>query len=194
MSKYYNFAFLLYPESCKSDFMETLEQLNTPVYCILHDKDTVIDENGEVVPKKPHYHVMIRFKNPRSENTGKKICLQCGGNGHLKKIVSCQGYARYLMHLDDEFKHHYSREEVIALNDNLDKKYDEIIATDDRIGNKNEILAEVIRYCNTNRLIAFCQLVNYCIDNRLDWLPVVKCNAHMINTYIKSQYWYNGLN
>ena len=194
MSKYCNFAFLLYPESCNSNFVSILENLNTPVYYILHDKDTIIDENGKIVPKKPHYHVMIIFANPRSENTGKEICLQCGGNGHLKKIISRQGYARYLMHLDEEFKYHYNRSEVITINDNFEKKYDDIISIDNHTNKQNEILAEILQYAKRNRLIAYCQLVDYCVAERLDWLPIVRKNSHMIYTYLKSLNWYNSLN
>ena len=194
MSKHCNFAFLLYPESCNSNFAEILDRLNTPVYYILHDKDTIIDGSGEVVPKKPHYHVMVRWENPHSENTARKISLQCGGNGYLERLISCQGYARYLMHLDDEFKYHYDRSEIIVLNDNLKKKYDDIIVVDDRTDNKTEILAEIIRYCNHNNLIAFCQLIDYCVDCRLDWLPIVRRNANMLTAYIKSQHWYNTYN
>lgn len=194
MSKHCNFAFLLYPESCNPNFINILSGLNTPVYYILHDKDTIINEKGEVKPKKPHYHVMIRWENPHSENTAKKINIQCGGSGYLERLISRQGYARYLMHLDDEFKYRYDRTEVIVINDNLDKKYDDLIIADERTDNKTEILAEIIRYCNHNKLIAFCQLINYCVDCRLDWLPIVRRNANMLTAYIKSQYWYNGYN
>lgn len=195
MSKKCNFAFLLYPESCSPTFKYTLEQLKIPVYYILHDKDEVLHpETFEKMPKKPHYHVMLVFPTPRSENTAKKICLQCGGNGHLENIVSRKGYARYLMHLDEEYKHKYSRNEVITMNDTGKYSYDCVIETEEeKLSKVDETLADIIIYCKHNNLIAYCQLVDYCVCSRPDWLPVVRKYSQMIYSYLKSLEWYSNL-
>lgn len=196
MSKKCNFAFLLYPESCDPNFKYTLEGLKIPVYYILHDKDWVIHpETFEKVPKKPHYHVMMIFPTPRSENTAKKISLQCGGNGHLENIVSRKGYARYLMHLDESYKYKYDRSEVITMNDSGKFSYDYVIETEEeKMSRTDETLAEIIVHCRSNRYIAYCQLIDFCICSRPDWLPVIRKYSVMIYNYLKSSEWYNSLN
>lgn len=191
MSKSRNFAFVLYPESVNSNWKRILTDLNQPCFYILHDKDTVIDKNtGEVVQKKPHYHVMIMFSTPRSDNTAKKISIMCGGNGHLETLISKRGYARYLCHIDDEFKYKYDYNKVCSVNG---ANYTDCIATDaEMVDKNNDLLAEIIKYCNDNNIIAYCQIVDYCIANRRDWLPIIRKNSHMICAYVKSKFWYNS--
>ena len=195
MQKSCNYAFILYPESCNPYFPQILKDLGTPAYYIKHDKDVILDEEfNKVVPKKSHFHVFLVFPNPRSENTAKKICLQCGGNGYLETVVSRKGYARYLMHLDDKLKYQYERQEVYTINATGKYDYDKLIATEaDLINEYNDTLADIITYCKHNYIIAFSQLVDYCVTNRRDWLPVVRKNTHMLYSYIQSMTWAQSL-
>ena len=56
-----SFCILLYPDcSAHMDALNFIRQ-NYSYAAILHDKD--LDDNGEL--KKPHFHVVIRFPNPR---------------------------------------------------------------------------------------------------------------------------------
>lgn len=181
VSKKREFAFVLYEESASKDWEQILSQLHQRVFWILHDKD--VSSNG--TPKKPHYHIMILFDNPRSPNTIQSLCSKCGGNGHLEELVSRRGYARYLCHMDDPDKHQYDATEVHSLcgaNYML-----EIMSKAELKSNKLAMIAEIIQFCDDNVVFFYSDLIRYCIAHRSDWLEMlVSYNGHIIKDYIKS--------
>lgn len=187
-----DFAFILYPESANPKWKQILSDLKLPVFWVFHDKDTVIDdETGEMVPKKPHYHVMLMFSNPRSENTAKKISIRCGGNGHLEELITRRGYARYLIHIDDPEKYQYSSNDVVCLG-GADYNALSMTVTDIKKA-EDDMLVDVISYCKSTNIIAYCQLIDYCIESRRDWLSFLRSpNGRIVRDYIKSHYWYNS--
>ena len=185
-----DFAFLLYPESVNSKWKQILSDLKVPVFWILHDKDTIVDEEtGKTILKKPHYHVMLMFENPRFETTAQNICIQCGGNGHLESITSKRGYARYLTHIDDSEKYRYSSNDVVCLGG---ADYNAISMSLTDIKNvEDNILIDVINYCKMSNIIAYCQLIDYCIEEKREWLSFLRSpNGRIVRDYIKSHYWY----
>lgn len=187
-----DFAFLLYPESVNPKWKQILSDLKIPVFWILHDKDTIIDEKtGETIPKKPHYHVMLMFENPRFESTARDICIQCGGNGHLETITSKRGYSRYLTHIDDFEKYQYSVNDVVCLG-GADYNTSSMTVTDIKNA-EDDILVDVIDYCKSMNIVAYCQLIDYCIENKREWLSFLRSpNGRIVRDYIKSHYWYNS--
>lgn len=175
------FAFVLYEESISEDWEQVLSQLHQRVFWVLHDKD--VSSNG--APKKPHYHVMVLFDNPRSPNTVRSLCIRCGGNGHLEELMSRRGYARYLCHMDDPNKYQYDIDEVHSLcgaNYML-----EIMSKTELKNNKLAMITEIIQFCDDNVVFFYSDLIRYCIVHRPDWLELlVSYNGHIIKDYIKS--------
>ena len=175
------FAFVLYQESASEDWEQILNQLHQRVFWILHDKD--MSSNG--TPKKPHYHVMILFDNPRSSNTVRDLCIKCGGNGHLEELMSRRGYARYLCHMDDPDKHQYDTTEVHNLcgaNYML-----EIMSKTELKSNRLAMITEIIQFCDDNVIFYYADLIRYCIIHKPEWLELlVSYNGHIIKDYIKS--------
>lgn len=54
---------------CYNDVLDIVKELNYKLYAfIIHDKDKVIDENGNEQPKQVHKHIMMELKNPVSFN------------------------------------------------------------------------------------------------------------------------------
>ena len=181
VSKRREFAFVLYEESAAENWEQVLSQLHQRVFWILHDKDV----SSDGTPKKPHYHIMILFDNPRSLNTVQSLCSKCGGNGHLEEIISRRGYARYLCHMDDPDKHQYDVTEVHSLcgaNYML-----EIMSKVELKNNKLAVITEIIQFCDDNVVFFYADLIKYCIAYRPDWLEVlISYNGHIIKDYIKS--------
>ncbi len=117
MSRSRTFCFVLYPDD--ESQMETFKYIvsNFDYAYILHDKDTysndVIDKDtNELVNragdlKKPHYHFIISFKNPRKADKLKEELK-------LSHIETCNFYfySRYLIHLDDKDKYQYSQLDI----------------------------------------------------------------------------------
>lgn len=118
MSRYRTFACELYPED--DEHMKILEYIIKyyEYAYILHDKDIwdeeKVDDDGVTIHnvgdiKKPHYHVIISFKNPRSLE---KLKNELG----VKHLETCNFYfyARYLIHKDYPRKYQYEEKEIIT--------------------------------------------------------------------------------
>lgn len=181
VSKRREFAFILYEESASEGWEQVLKQLHQRVFWILHDKDV----GSDGMPKKPHYHVMVLFDNPRSLSTVQSLCSRCGGNGHLEEVVSRRGYARYLCHMDDPDKHQYDTTEVHSLcgaNYML-----EIMSKAELKNSKLAMITEIIQFCDDNMVFFYADLIRYCIAYRPDWLEMlISYNGHIVKDYIKS--------
>lgn len=110
------FACIVYPDSSPSDWVDRLrdshvEALISP----LHDKD--VDSSGN--PKKPHYHLMLRFPGKKSRDSVSSLLDSVLGSNRLKtfqSVGSTRGYARYLCHLDEpEDVPRYDPDSVVCL-------------------------------------------------------------------------------
>ena len=108
-----NWGMILYPESVPDNWVEILNQYFVPWAYILHDKDTKIDENGEITVKKPHYHVLIKFSNQKSYRQMLSLKGKLKGLNPMP-LESIKGYARDFLHLDnqDAHQHKYDISEV----------------------------------------------------------------------------------
>lgn len=127
------FALELYPEdNSHCEILDYIISYFEYAY-ILHDKDKhledVIDEETKEIKyktgelKKPHWHVIISFKNPRSVKSIKNELM-------LAHVETCNFYAysRYLIHKDTPKKYQYSKDEIktnmeLRINNALERDY-----------------------------------------------------------------------
>lgn len=112
MKRSRTFACELYPED--DSHMITLDYIknNFEYAYILHDKDIFeedTEEHKKGEKKKPHFHVLLSFKNARSDDSLKKEL-------NLKHIETSNFYAytRYLIHLGYPQKYQYSSNDIIT--------------------------------------------------------------------------------
>ena len=112
MARSSNWLFCVYPESLPDDWQDYLISTHVQT-CVspLHDRD--INPTGE--PKKPHYHVLVRFESLKSEE--QVISLYSYLNG-TKPIVcqSVRGSVRYFCHLDNPEKYQYDVNDIKTFN------------------------------------------------------------------------------
>lgn len=179
LTKFRNFTCELYPEDLSH--MSILEYIiqNFTYAFILHDKDvfdkTIIDEDtGEIKHnigelKKPHYHVIISFKNPRDIRKLKEEL-------ELNHIESCNFYAytRYLIHKDSPKKHQYKVDDITTnmwtrVNNALKRDYN-AQEQDSRI---------LLDFIYSRNFTTFRDLVDYAIEN--DCLTELKKNTYFYN-------------
>lgn len=112
MARSSNWLFCVYPESLPDDWLDYITQ--THVQCCispLHDKDT--NPTGE--PKKPHFHVLVRFESLKSEEQVESLFSYLNGT----KPIICQsvrGSVRYFCHLDNPEKAQYQIEDIKTFN------------------------------------------------------------------------------
>lgn len=162
------FACVLYPEDfTHKDILNFITSHFDYAY-ILHDKDTL--EDGSL--KKPHYHVIIKFQNPRSLSKIKEIL-------NLNYIETCNfySYSRYLIHLDDSNKHQYSRACIIS---NIREQVSACLGSE--ICSSNLDAKILLDYIKTNKP-NFYELTFYAHDFNL--LTELKKNAFFYKTLVE---------
>lgn len=98
------FMILLYPDSesyvCDEVLSKIIEYAEEWSY-ILHDKDIDSEENT----KRAHYHVCVKWKNPRTRGT---IANQIGiEKNYIERLKNWRVGNRYLLHMDDQDKYQY---------------------------------------------------------------------------------------
>lgn len=98
------FCVILYPDD--QSHMEALEKIKEcfdSAY-ILHDSDTL--DTGEL--KKPHYHVVFTFPNPRYLSS---VAEDLGiPENYIERCLKLNSALRYLIHADNPDKFQYSLE------------------------------------------------------------------------------------
>lgn len=89
------------------------------VLTVCHDKDTYLydesDEDGNIIHsagelKKPHYHVLVQFRNPRYiSGVAKELDIE----EHLiQKCNSFDSYVIYMTHRDEPLKYQYELKDL----------------------------------------------------------------------------------
>lgn len=150
-----NFNLVLYDED--ETHIRALEyiQKNYDYAMILHDKD-FDEKTGEI--KKPHYHIVIRFKNAKW-NTALADELNITPN-YIEESRNLKRSLQYLIHYNDENKHSYDMEEVQGT---LTKLLIETINTENKT--ESEKVIELLNYIdNSDEFIDVDQFLRYCAD------------------------------
>lgn len=180
VSKTRNWAFVVYPESAPDGWGDLLSDTHIPAFISpLHDRDT--DENGEV--KKAHYHIVLMFDGPITQQRANGIIAPFGGTKSAEYIKSLRGYVRYLAHLDNPNKAQYDPSEIIALNgaDLADTLKGNLSDSD-----KYSMIGEIMNYCEDTATYEFSALVQYAVHEKQDWLPVIVNKAYFVNRFLDS--------
>lgn len=148
---------------------------------ILHDKDKweqdVIDKDtGEIIHKmgdlkKPHWHVIICFKNPRYI---KKLKDEL----NLKHIETCNfyAYARYLIHKDNPKKYQY---ELSEIKTNMELRINNAINRDYEQSEQDTRL--LYKYIQDKNFVSFRSLTDFAIEN--DCLSELKKNVYFYKQF-----------
>lgn len=151
------FTFLLYPESLPDEWLSKLESnIAEPVAISpLHDKDIMgYDDVGNVIYKKPHYHVMYIANSSVTADAVSKKIKRCLGNQSvaLTKIVdNCENLYKYFTHESKDAikkkKHVYSSADMVHLNNFDIARYIRFSKEE-----KDEFLQFLIRYIIENKI------------------------------------------
>lgn len=175
-----NFVTIVYPESAPKNWIEILDEMHISAFISpLHDMDCNAD--GEV--KKAHYHVIIMFDSVKTESQAQEIIDKIGGVGY-QKVNSIRAHSRYLCHLDNADKHQYPITQVIALGG---ANYGQLISSP---SDKYGAIKEMIQWCKETGTIAYCDLLDYALENREDWYITLCDNGtYIVKEYLKSKSW-----
>lgn len=169
-------AFVLYPESAPTDWIEKLQLKG--VSCAispLHDKD--LNPTGE--PKKPHYHIVLAYGSPTTYNNVKALTEELNCPIPIP-LESCRGYYRYLTHKDNPEKYQYNEKEIQTLN-----AFDvTTILTNSELA---MLKIEIQKLIRENNIIEYADLMNILLDSELYELwNVASNNTVFFDRYIQS--------
>lgn len=187
MARSRTFALELYPEDYMHvDKLEYIKNYFDYAY-ILHDKDKWEEETeehklGEL--KKPHWHVIISFKNARSVDSIKKEL-------ELSHVETCNFYAytRYLIHKDQPQKYQYSELEIVT---NMELRIMNALKKD--FNSKEQDTRILLDYIFSKQQYSFCtfkDLTIFAMEN--DCLLDLKRNTFFYKQFIDDNYGYRRM-
>lgn len=175
----YNWASLLYPESCIADIDSALQDLKVPcALSPLHDKD-ICNDTGEL--KKPHYHLVLHYTSLKSKRQVKEALEPLGAVG-VEQVRSLGTYVRYLIHADDTDKAQYNLQDLKVFNGfSADKYFDEEAVTTDAG------FAALVRIALDNDYTDYCDLVTHCLECDAELLPSCRKSAYALTSFLRSR-------
>jgi len=148
---------LLYPDCV--EHVSALEKLKATYehVGILHDKDT--DDSGAI--KKAHWHILIVTKNC-TWNTA--IAKELGITvNYVERVRSEEAACQYLIHNNEELKHHYDKSEVFGTPSAL-KMFDRALELGEiSEGEKVIELIEIIE--SSEKQLTMSAFARYCAAN-----------------------------
>lgn len=107
------FVAVLYPED--ATHVAAIEKLMQGGYnfaAILHDKDTYEDGDHAGELKKPHWHIVLRFKNAVwNTSVAKELGIE---QNYLEACKNVDGALVYLVHYGNDDKYQYDLENVFG--------------------------------------------------------------------------------
>lgn len=107
------FVAVLYPED--PTHVECMEKLKSGGYnyaAILHDEDLIEEGEAQGQKKKPHWHIVLRFKNAVWDTSiAKELGIQ---PNYLQACKNVDGALMYLVHYGYEDKYQYDLEQVFG--------------------------------------------------------------------------------
>lgn len=178
MNKKRYWAFVLYPESAPENWRELLQQ--TGLACAispLHDKD--INPTNEI--KKAHYHIILCYSGPTTFNTVKRITDNLNQPIPIP-LEQVRGYFRYFTHKDNPDKYQYNENDITTINDFDIDNYNDL-----SVSQIKHIMIDLQRICRDNKILEYCDLLDFLLDNELfSYLDVAQNHTILFNTYITS--------
>lgn len=186
---------MVYQESQQEGWLDALsEQLVEALVSPLHDKDVWTAEDEAENPdhkageaKKPHWHVVISYKNPVTFSKAKEVFEAIGAVVPPEpkcKVKDFKQMARYLCHLDQPHKHRYDKSEVKKFGA-LD--YSALVMSG---ADEDEIIDEMCEFVDAHCITSFRQFCCYCRTERPEWRTLVYHQyAALMSRYIKSLAW-----
>lgn len=174
-----NWATVVYPESAPKNWIEilTLSGVQSAI-SPLHDKDINPDEHE----KKPHWHVILTYGSPTTQNNVKGLCDRIGGVGQIG-LDSVRGYYRYLTHQDNPEKFQYDVKDIKTLNGFSILEFIELTRTE-----IIKIKKELIVLINTENFFEYADFIDYLQNSGTDeLLDVGMSNTYFFDKYLTSR-------
>lgn len=174
-----NWVFIVYPESAPENWRTVLDE-TTVEWCEspLHDKDT----NDDGSKKKDHIHVLMMYESVKTYEQVREV-TQLINAANPQRCLSKKGSVRYFAHLDNPEKYQYNLTDIVSHNG-----FDVSEVLKPSNTERYYILKKMLQYIRDNKVMDYCDLVDFAMDNELDdWFEILADrNTFFINSYITS--------
>lgn len=179
-TKKQHLTLLLYQDSAPENWKNKLKELHVPfIVSPLHDKD--LKQDG--TKKKPHYHIIVRFRSKKSFKQIKEAICDPLGGPHPQPVFDFPMMVRYLAHLDDPEKAQYNIEDIEVYG-NIDVK--QYLYNHQEY--QMEILKDILNFCEVYDITEYSTICNYARDERPKWFPyVTQIFRSTVDAYVRSQ-------
>ena len=182
MENRYRLYFIeLYKDTNSYNFDEVFRNLKSykKWAYIVHDKDK--NENGDY--KKLHYHFILHLDNACTPKAlSKKIGLS---TQFIQNIRNERSVVRYLIHIDDDDKYQYSKNDIItskAYSRFVSKCFDDLETEEEMLSNIFSTIDSIMETTHNYSTILFA-LISYVNANCYD--TIYKRYRYEFNEYIK---------
>lgn len=168
---------IVYPESAPENWRELLDDQHISyVVSPLHDRD--INPGGEA--KKAHWHVILAYGSLKSYEQVKAVTDAISAP-RPEPCASLRGMIRYLAHLDNPEKAQYSKADIEAHGIDIGD------ALRSSAQSTQNVVRDMCRWVAENKIIYFCDLMQYAMDNEPDWWEQLSSKpAYIMDKFIKS--------
>lgn len=181
-----------YLDSLASDWKEQISKFGMGIISPLHNADK--KDDGSL--KKEHYHIILLSDGPKTleswveifKGMGCKIPMDYSVDPAIpdkKEILigNIKGAVQYLIHLNNDDKASYSKDDIIAIGCDIEKYFKDEFT-------ELELFAEIIDYCDEKNVCDLWSLLTYCRYHNSHWYKYVYSNYGRMNAVLNSRYTY----
>ena len=168
---------VVYPESAPENWQELLsETFMQFAVSPLHDKD--INPDGEI--KKPHWHVILIWDGPVTQNAAMKIAEKVNAPQPVK-LESVRGAYRYFTHMDNPEKYQYDEKDIKLFNGFDISSYVSLTKEE-----KYEAIGKIMDIINENGITEYIDLLNILRVNDYNLFKVACDNTILSTNVVRS--------
>lgn len=176
-------AFVLYPESAPSDWLEHLQTIGiTSAVSPLHNLD--VNADGEI--KKEHYHIILCYNGPTTFCNVKKLTVDTLKGTIPQPLESIKGYYRYLTHKDNPEKAQYDDAEIKHINGFNIFDYIDVSGLE-----KTRLKISIIDDIKKNNIREYAELCLFYAYDDLTKFELVSTNTIFFNRFLASMRYMN---
>ena len=172
-----NWAFVLYPESAPTDWIEQLQMTGIALAISpLHNSD--LDPTGE--QKKEHYHIILSYDGPTSYNVIKQLTDRLN-QPIPQALEQVRGYYRYLTHKGNPEKFQYDENDIRTMNGFNISNFVELTKSE-----VNKYKYDIQKLIKDNLIIEYSELMDILSDQNFGLWEVASNHTLFFDRYITS--------
>lgn len=172
---------IVYPESAPENWRNILDNKHLEwVESPLHDSDV----NADGSKKKPHWHIMLCYEGPATQNMAQKIADELH-SPRAQKVGSAKGMVRYFAHLDNPEKYQYSVADIVPHNGADIAEFLKLTASQNLA-----CMKDIFKFIKEKEVDNYMDFLEFCISQgNDDWFDIaINHNTLAINKMLDAMW------